>query len=68
MVTLKKYFLEYKSDLEGPSECYTTIHGTLYLMLTKSQKNKNQIFVHPLDGNDTYTLSASNVDQGAKIS
>ena len=35
-------FLEYKLNLEGQGECYATIDGTSYAMLTWSLKNKGQ--------------------------
>ena len=35
-------FLEYELDSERQGECYATIDGASYKVLTRSQKDKNQ--------------------------
>lgn len=34
----RNLFLEYESDSEPKGECYATIDGTLYIVLTRGQK------------------------------
>ena len=63
----RSLFLDYESKSEGQGECYATIYGTLHMMLTQSQKNKNKVSYHSPSGNDASPSSASNENQGIKI-
>ena len=40
-------FLEYESDSETKGECYATIDGTSYIVLTRGQKKKGPSSSHP---------------------
>ena len=58
-------FLEYKSESEPKGECYATVDGTSYTILTWGQKIKNQSPSHALGTNPTFSSNDIHIDQGA---
>ena len=61
-------FLEYELDSERQRECYKTIDGTSYEMLTQIHKNKGQASNKILGSNDTSSLGVENGSQETKNS
>ena len=61
-------FLEYESDSESKGECYATIDGTSYKVLTRGQKMKNQTSSHTQRDDSSPSTSKVHVDQGVSNS
>ena len=60
----EKLFLEYESNSKLKGECYATIDGTSYMMLTRGQKLKNQSSNHPHKIDPSPLVNHAHVDQG----
>lgn len=60
-------FLEYESDSEKHRECYPTIDGTAYTILTRIQKGKTMVPNSPSRTHDPSTLGTKYVSQGMEI-
>ena len=61
-------FLEYESNFEPKGECYLTIDGTSYIVLTQGQRLKNQSSSHPHRNDPSPSMNNIHVDQGASTS